>query len=78
MAEVAALLTDQPDATAEDAIGWLNALTAALSIPGLASYGLETGDIAEVVTAAQRASSMRGNPIKLSDAEVSEIVSRSL
>ena len=78
MTEVAALLTDQPDATAEDAIGWLNALTTALSIPGLASYGLETGDIAEVVTAAQRASSMRGNPIKLSDAEVSEIVSRSL
>ncbi len=43
MAEVAALLTDQPDATAEDAIGWLNALTTALSIPGLASYGLDDG-----------------------------------
>lgn len=77
MAEVAALLTDQPEATAEDAIGWLQGLTAALSIPGLAGYGLGEGDIADVVTAAQRASSMRGNPIKLSDAEVSEIVSRS-
>ena len=75
---MAALLTDQSDATAEDAIGWLHALTAALSIPGLASFGLDESDIAEVVTAAQRASSMRGNPIKLSDAEVSEIVSRSL
>ena len=78
MTEVAILLTDQPDATAEEAIGWLNALTTALSIPGLASYGLEEGDIAEVVTAAQRASSMRGNPIELTDAEVSEIVARSL
>jgi hypothetical protein len=30
------------------------------------------------VAAAQNASSMRGNPIKLSDQEVSEIVTRSL
>ena len=78
MAEVAALLTDQSDATAEDAVEWLQTLTTALSIPGLGSYGLDEGDIAAVVAAAQRASSMRGNPIKLTDAEVSEIVSRSL
>ena len=44
-------------------IGWLHALTAALSIPGLASFGLTETDIGDVVTAAQRASSMRGNPI---------------
>jgi hypothetical protein len=31
-----------------------------------------------MVTAAQRASSMRGNPIELSDAEVTEIVTRSM
>ena len=43
MAEVAALLTGQPEATPEDAIGWLHELTAALSIPGLASYGLDRG-----------------------------------
>jgi len=78
IAEVAALLTGESDATAEDAIDWLHALTAALSIPGLASFGLDESDITEVVTAAQRASSMRGNPIELSDAEVREIVSRSL
>ena len=39
MAEVATLLTGRPDATPEDAIDWLQELTAALSIPGLASYG---------------------------------------
>ena len=75
---MAALLTDEPQPTAESAISWLHELTAALSIPGLASYGLAETDIPEVVAAAQRASSMRGNPIDLSDAEVSEIVSRSL
>ena len=68
----------QPDADLEDAIAWLQELTAALSIPGLASYKLSEEEIPAVVTAAQKASSMRGNPIELSDAEVTEIVTRSL
>jgi alcohol dehydrogenase class IV len=78
IAEVASLLTGRSDARAEDAIGWLHELTATLSIPGLATYGLDQDHIAEVVKAAQRASSMRGNPIELHDNEVIEIVTRSL
>jgi alcohol dehydrogenase class IV len=78
MDEVAALLTDRSDATPEDAIVWLEELTSALSIPGLASYGLDQDQISAVVAAAQKASSMRGNPIELSDEEVGEIVTRSL
>jgi alcohol dehydrogenase class IV len=80
LTEMATLLTGRPEATPEDAIAWLDQLTAALSIPGLASYGLdqaEIGEIDAVVAAAQRASSMRGNPIELSDEEVREIVTRS-
>jgi alcohol dehydrogenase class IV len=78
MDEVAALLTDRSDATPEDAIVWLEELTSALSIPGLASYGLDQDQISAVVAAAQQASSMRGNPIELSDEEVREIVTGSL
>ena len=78
MDEVAALLTDRSDATPEDAIVWLEELTSALSIPGLASYGLDQDQISAVVAAAQKASSMRGNPIALSDEEVGEIVAGSL
>jgi alcohol dehydrogenase class IV len=78
LTEVAALLTGRPTAPPEDAISWLEALTTALSIPGLASYGLEDAGISELVAAAQRASSMRANPIELSDAELTEIVTRSL
>jgi alcohol dehydrogenase class IV len=78
MVEVATLLTGQPDATPENGIVWLQELTAALSIPGLASYQLSEDEIPAIVTAAQNASSMRGNPIVLSDAEVTEIVTRSL
>lgn len=78
IAEVASLLAGRPEASPEDAITWLAELTAAMSIRGLASYGLNQDAIATVVTAAQRASSMRGNPIELSDQEVTEIVTRSL
>jgi alcohol dehydrogenase class IV len=78
IAEVASLLTGRAEASPEDAIAWLAELTAAVSIPGLASYGLNQDAIATIVTAAQRASSMRGNPIELSDQEVTEIVTRAL
>jgi alcohol dehydrogenase class IV len=78
MAEVATLLTGKPDATPENGIVWLQELTGALSIPGLASYRLSEDEISAVVAAAQKASSMRGNPIELSDAEVTDIVTRSL
>jgi alcohol dehydrogenase class IV len=78
MAEIASLLTGQPDAIPEEAIAWLQELTSALSIPGLASYRLAEDEIPALVTAAQKASSMRGNPIELSDEEVSDIVTRSL
>jgi alcohol dehydrogenase class IV len=78
MGEVASLLTGKPDATPEDGIAWLQELTAALSIPGLGSFGLDQAEIDAVAAAAQRASSMRGNPIELSDEEVGEIVTGSL
>jgi alcohol dehydrogenase class IV len=78
MTEVATLLTGLPEATPEDAIAWLQELTAALSIPGLASYGLDQDEIAPMVAAAQKASSMRANPIELRNEEVTEIITRSL
>ena len=78
MTDVATLLTGLPEATPEDAIAWLQELTTALSIPGLASYGLNQDEIAPMVAAAQKASSMRGNPIDLRDEEVTEIITRSL
>ena len=78
MGEVATLLTGRSDASPEQAITWLEDLTTALSVPGLASYRLDPDGIDAVVTAAQKASSMRGNPIELSDDEVGEILTRSL
>ena len=78
MSQVAVLLTGRPDAEPEDGASWLRELAGALDVPGLGRYGLGLGDLAPLVSAAQRASSMRGNPLPLSDAEVSDILARSL
>ncbi|HEY5981245.1 MAG TPA: iron-containing alcohol dehydrogenase [Microlunatus sp.] len=77
MTELAVLLTGSVEAEPEDVAGWLGELTEALQIPGLADCGLVEADTTEVVAATQRASSMRGNPIALTDDEVAEILERS-
>jgi alcohol dehydrogenase class IV len=69
-AEAARLLTGDPSARAEDGAAWLAALVAALGVPGLARYGVAAGDVPAVVAAARRASSMQGNPVALTDAEL--------
>jgi alcohol dehydrogenase class IV len=74
--EVASLLTGKPDP--EDAIAWLAELRQALSIRGLRSYGMNDEDVPTVVERAKAASSMRGNPIVLTDEELREIAFRSL
>ena len=70
--EVARIVTGDTSARAEDAVVWLRELVAELSVPGLSSYGVEVEDIPRVVAAARQASSMQGNPIVLTDAELHE------
>ena len=76
LTELAVLLTGAVDAEPEDVADWVGDQTRALQIPGLATHGLADADTAEVVAAAQRASSMRGNPLDLTDDEVAEILAR--
>jgi alcohol dehydrogenase class IV len=77
-AETAALLTGRPEAGAGDAAPWLAKLAAELHIPPLREYGLTSADIGALVPQAQRANSMRGNPIALTDAEVAEILEEAI
>ncbi|MGV1009292.1 MAG: iron-containing alcohol dehydrogenase [Dermatophilaceae bacterium] len=76
LAEVATLSTGHP-AAAEEGIAWLRALTAAMSVGGLRRYGLDEALVPAVVSAARQASSMRANPIELTDDELREILLRS-
>lgn len=76
--EVAALVTGKPSATIEDGLAWVAALCRALDIPGLARYGMRQSDVVALVGKARVASSMKGNPIALTDAELAEIAARAL
>jgi alcohol dehydrogenase class IV len=73
-AEAARLLTGDGWATAEDGVAWLQFLTADLQIKPLSAYGLTPADFPIVIEKAADASSMQGNPIKLTEAEMQEIL----
>ena len=78
MSEIARLLTGEPTASPEAAVTWLDDLKEALRVPGLAHYGLTESQIPILVEAAKKASSMRANPITLTDAELAGILGRSM
>ncbi len=77
-AEVARILTGKTSAQARDGILWLKDLVAALKIPSLASYGIQKSDFPEITAQAQKASSMKGNPIELNENEMLEILEQAL
>jgi alcohol dehydrogenase class IV len=70
--EVARILTGHTTARAEDGAAWLRELVDALHVPPLADYGVTAADIPRVSEKARKASSMQGNPIVLTDAELAE------
>jgi alcohol dehydrogenase class IV len=76
--EVARILTGDPSARAEDGVAWVRHVCEEFKIPPLREAGLGAGDVAEVIPAARRASSMKGNPVELSDRVLQEILERAI
>ena len=76
--EVARRLTGDHPASAADGANWVERLTKDLAIPGLASYGLREADFDGLIVKAKNASSMRANPVSLTDAELAEILREAL
>jgi alcohol dehydrogenase class IV len=72
--ELGRLLTGDGQADASHAVRWLSELVAELDIPRLGAYGITRSDVPALVTAAARASSMKGNPIPLTAEECTEIL----
>jgi len=72
--EVAALLTGNLDAAPEDGVEWLDTLCITLSVPSLEEFDLQPKHFPELIKKAQRANSMKGNPIPLSDEQLSELL----
>lgn len=73
-AEVAQWLTGSPQAQPADGAAWVAALAAEMGIAPLAAHGLTPALIPELVAKAQASSSMQGNSLPLSDAELAAIL----
>lgn len=76
--EVARLITGLPAARAADGIAWVRNLCKHLEIKPLAAFGIEEKDFADIVAKARTASSMKGNPIELTQGELLEILQKAL
>ena len=76
--EVARWLTGQADATTADGVRWVRELGAALAIPPLRTYGVIAGDVPLLVEKATQASSMKANPIVLTNQELTEVLTATL
>ena len=75
---VARILTGEAAAGAEAAASWVRGLCDELNIQPLRAYGITEHDTPDLVEKASQASSMKGNPIPLTPAEMREILLRSL
>jgi len=74
--EIARLLTGDSTAQASDAVSWIQQLCETFALPGLRRFGLSEDDFPEAVAKAQNASSMKGNPIQLTEQELQTILTR--
>jgi alcohol dehydrogenase class IV len=71
-AETGLLLAGRADADA--AVAWLHDMAARLRVPRLGELGVNAADFAAIAAQAQRSSSMKGNPVALSDAQLVAIL----
>jgi alcohol dehydrogenase class IV len=76
--KVAQIVIGSPKAAARDGVSWIQALCAALDVPSLSAYGVTEGDFPLLIEKASQASSMKGNPVKLTFEEMEEILKRAL
>jgi len=72
--EVSRILTENTEAKAVDGVAWIQQLCRALEIPPLQEFGLQEAEFSVVVEKAQKASSMKGNPIELTKEELLTIL----
>jgi alcohol dehydrogenase class IV len=76
--EIARILTGDDNASADDAVAWVQNLCEVLQVPPLTAYGLTREDFTDLIQKASVASSMQGNPIRLTDTELGQILDRAL
>ncbi|MBC17980.1 MAG: alcohol dehydrogenase [Desulfovibrio sp.] len=76
--EIAVMLTGDVSATPEDGCDWVESLCEELSIAGLSKIGIVEQDFEAMAEKAAQASSMKGNPIELTQSELIQILKNAL
>ena len=76
--EIAQLLTGIELASAWDGVQWVSALVGELNIPPLSAHGMTEAHIPEAAQKTLNASSYKGNPIALSEGELTGILERAI
>jgi alcohol dehydrogenase class IV len=76
--EIARMVTGSEVAEPIDGVRWIEDLCATLHIPSLIQYGITPKSIPKLVEMAAKSSSMKGNPIQLTEEEMGEILERAL
>ena len=72
------MVTGNPDAAIHEGPTKILQFCREFSVPDLATYGFSMDGSAALIQAARNASSMKGNPIRLTDDELMEILHRAL
>jgi len=75
--EAARIFTGNPKAKAQDGIHWIKELVEYLKIPFLSEFNIDKAEFPLLVQKAKKASSMKGNPVVLSDEDLMEVLERS-
>jgi alcohol dehydrogenase class IV len=76
--EVVRIITNNSDALRKDGLNWLEEICVKLKAPGLVAFGISEEDFPEIIKKSKNASSMKGNPIALTDKELEQILYISL
>jgi alcohol dehydrogenase class IV len=76
--KVAQLLIGTSKASAHDGVSWIRALCATLDVPPLSAHGVTEADFPAIIEKAANSSSMKGNPVRLTDEEMDAILRQAL
>jgi alcohol dehydrogenase class IV len=76
--DLSIILTGNNGALAEDGVDWVEDLCQVLNIQPLRKFGLTAEDFPEVIEKGKSSSSMKGNPIELTQRELEVILERAI
>jgi alcohol dehydrogenase class IV len=76
--EVAEIIIGRSNAGAIDGISWVKELCSTFEIPPLSDYGINEADFSMIVAKSRDASSMKGNPVMLTEEELFQILQKAM